>query len=238
MSILILCQACTDRPAHQGTWLCDECTDQLHGDLHAAPERWADLDVERCRLSRKGAAGGPTVPSGGRALPYSPEASAAQDAILAALRNLGHLVGVSSGGDGVRFLTDVLAGLEPKLVTADGIGVAAYRLQAANREAARLCDLPREKRTYLGLCDECQQPMRTTRTAGWHTCCGRSYDVEEAQAATVERLRDPDLNYTQTEAAIVLGISVNAVKQRVKHRKVEPVIDGRKGKWYRLGDIA
>lgn len=233
--VTILCDLCTERPAHPGTWLCDGCSDQLHGDLHTAPGRWADLDVERCRLSRKGRGSG--TPSAETALPWAPEASAAQEAILAALRELAGLIGAPRFV-GVQSLVSVLVGQEQKLVTREGVGVAAYHLQAANREAARLCDLPHEKRTYLGLCDECQQPMRTTRTVGWHTCCGRSYDVEEARAASFERLRDPDLNYTQAEAAVVLGISVNAVKQRVKHRKVAPVIDGRRGKWYRLGDIA
>jgi len=230
---MILCDACSDRPAHPGTWLCDDCTDQLHGDLPSAVEWWDELDVERCRLSRKGGGG---VRGTETALPFAPEATAAQQAIRDALHGLGWLIGAPHTID-LPALAGMLIDQEAKLPARDGIGIAAYRLREALREAARLCGRPPEKRVYLGLCATCGQPMRTARTRGWHRCCDQVYDVEQAHAETLARLHDPDTNYTLSEAALLTGVAHATLRQRVKRQNIRPVVGEGKGAWYRLGDL-
>ena len=135
-------------------------------------------------------------------------------------------------------MVDWLLANEDRLPFREQAGDLAAGLHALIQRAAKLCDRPDEKRYYLGTCRVCEQAMRSSRAVGLHRCCGEVYDIEQAYAETLARLHDPDNNLTQAEAATLLGVTVNAIKQRVKHRGVQPVIEGRKGAWYRLGDLA
>ena len=135
-------------------------------------------------------------------------------------------------------MVDWLLAHEDRMPYREQAGDLTAGLHTLIQRAAKLCDRPDEKRYHLGTCRVCEQAMRTSRAMGLHRCCGEVYDIKQAYAETLARLHDPDNNLTQAEAATLLGVTVNAIKQRVKHRGVQPVVVGRRGVWYRLGDLA
>ena len=234
-----ICTGCHTRPRPDDAFICQECGDQWHGDLQAVPGWLDELRVEAMKLSRK------TSNTGrGSVEPPSPvdwTASRCADEIrwhlVAAIQvlTLGQAPAIP---DTIDATVDWLLANEDRLPFREQAGDLTAGLHALIQRAAKLCDRPDEKRYYLGACRVCEQAMRTSRAMGLYRCCGEVYDIEQAYAETLARLHDPDNNLTQAEAATLLGVTVNAIKQRVKHRGVQPVIDGRKGVWYRLGDLA
>ena len=131
-----------------------------------------------------------------------------------------------------------LLGDEDKFAMISGCGPIADDLDQLIRRARRIIDVPPEK-IYLGLCEACDAPMRTTRDEGNHRCaCGLDYDIARLRDQVADRLYDPENRVTQGEAAELLGITINAVKQRIKYRQLTPAVGSGKGAWWRLGDIA
>lgn len=234
-----ICTGCHARPRPDDAFICQQCGDQWHGDLQAVPGWLDELRVEAMKLSRKTASTGR-----GSAEPPSPvdwTASRCADEIrwhlVAAIQalTLGQTPAIPDTTDA---MVDWLLANEDRMPYREQAGDLTAGLHALIQRAAKLCDRPDEKRYYLGKCRVCEQAMRTSRAMGLHRCCGEVYDIEQAYAETLARLHDPDNNLTQAEAATLLGVTVNAIKQRVKHRGVQPVVDGRRGVWYRLGDLA
>ena len=196
----VLCDQCQERPAHPGTWLCDRCTDWLHGDLHRAVEWHAELEVERLGQSRKGAGGGsrPTE----TALPYSPEASAAQAALVAALHELAVVGGLPRHGT-LDLMVEVLLTHEDRLTRSDGVGAASWHLRDATRTAARLCGKPPE-RAYIGDCPTCSERLTAPLDAPVVHCrqCGQKTDADAMRQAQLDLVRDQWLSIDDIAALL------------------------------------
>ena len=240
-----LCQACNLYPPTQpGSWMCDPCRDRLHEHLHAilgsdeTPGLAHELDLEVAKLSRKGSHGKATSPT--PALPFNPEASHCLDLIRWKLLAGCALVAgaLPPVPNTIPDLGTWLLGHEDKFAMISGCGPIADNLDQLIRRARRIIDVPPEK-IYLGLCEACDAPMRTTRDEGNHRCaCGLDYDIARLRDQVADRLYDPENRVTQGEAAELLGITINAVKQRIKYRQLTPAVGSGKGAWWRLGDIA
>ena len=242
----LICDWCHDYPPQQpGSWLCDSCRDQIHEDLHAIlgspniPGLMTELNTELAKQGRKGSGGKTTSPEPG--LPYSPEASECITRLRHALLRActithGDLPPVANT---IPDLAEWLLAHEEGFAFTGGSGTAADDIHEQTRTARRIIDTPPERATYLGLCDVCDAPMRANRDHGTYQClCGLHYDIQTRADAQQRRLTDPDNLVTQMQAAEILGVTPNAIKQRVKHRGLAPCRGEGKGAWYWLGELA
>lgn len=242
----ILCDWCYEYPPQQpGSWLCDTCRDRLHANLHAilgsdeTPGLAHELDLELTGQARKSTGGG-RVTSPTPAMPVNLAASDCLTRIRWALLAGCTLVAgdTTPAPNTIPDHGEWLLAHEEKFALISGCGPIADRLDTLVRQARRIIDVPPEK-TYLGICEACDAPMRAVRTEGNYRCaCGLDYDIDDLRDQVADRLYDPDNRVTQGEAAELLGITVNAVKQRIKHRQLAPAVGSGKGAWWRLGDIA
>lgn len=235
------CTCCNLRPAQPDRYLCRDCCDQWHADLQAAPDWLTELDTETARRTRKtsGTGHAPT----GREQPLPINLRAADHAsmlslhLTACIAILGH--GEAPALPDTDTRVDWLLRHEDQAALHPAGGPLAWRLRELTRQAARICDRPPERHVYLGICPACDAPMRTTRDEGNYRCdCGLTYDIATRKSEVDARVWDPDNNMTQSEAATLLGVPLNTIKQRVKNRRIEPIIGNGRGAWYRLGDIA
>ena len=240
----LLCQACNLYPPTQpGSWMCDPCRDRLHEHLHAilgsdeTPGLAHELDLEVAKLSRKGSHGKATSPT--PALPFNPEASHCLDLIRWKLLAGCALVAgaLPPVPNTIPDLGEWLLAHEDRFALVSGCGPIADRLDALVRQARRIIDVPPEK-TYLGICEACDAPMRAVRTEGNYRCaCGLDYDIDDLRDQVADRLYDPDNRMTLTEISQLTGLTLAALGMRIKRGDIAPVVGKGKGAWYRLGDI-
>lgn len=244
----ILCDWCHQYPPQQpGSWLCDQCRDRIHEHLHAilgsdtTPGLATELETELTKRARKGGSDGratsPTPP-----LPYNADASACIDRLRWALLAACQVMLIDSLPPVANTIPDLATWLlqhEDTLAMRSGSGRAAEAIDEQIRAARRIIDTPPERSTYLGICDACDTPMRSTRTVGSHRCqCGLTYDIEECAQAQRDRLSDPDLNVSLAEAVVILGVQHATLRQRIKRGQIKPIMGSGKGAWYRIGDLS
>lgn len=241
----LLCQTCNHYPPQQpGSWMCDTCRDRFHANLHAilgsdeTPGLRHELDLELTGQARKSTGGG-RVTSPTPAMPVNLAASDCLARIRWALL-AGYTLTAAAlppVPNTVPDLGEWLLAHEDRFALVSGCGPIADRLDALVRQARRIIDVPPEK-TYLGICEACDAPMRAVRTEGNYRCaCGLDYDIDDLRDQVADRLYDPDNRMTLTEISQLTGLTLAALGMRIKRGDIAPVVGKGKGAWYRLGDI-
>lgn len=234
------CDGCM-RPRPAESFICRDCADQWHTDLHSVEHWLKELQVEVAKQSRKGS-GRPRVSrSAEQALPVNVAASEASDAIrfhlVVAVKvlNLGQPDGLPS--DDIGSILDWLLQHEDSMPFREESGYLIGELRSLLQRAQRLCDRKPE-RVYIGTCG-CGSPLMSDIDRETVRCqhCKTVVNVEESREALKASIHDKFLTIKQI--AELTGTPYNTVWHWVDRDQIAPHPDNRllagPGR-YRLGD--
>lgn len=257
-----LCRACRDYPAHDA-FICEQCMDQLHGDLVQVADIAHELEVEITKRSHKGKSVGHGKHDV-QPLPYNPAASECADEIrwhlvqLVMITNLGQHHGLPA--DTIAEMAYWVDERLHSVALRDGAEEAIVGLGKAIRAGWRIIDLAPEK-VYIGEC-YCWEvepdpevpgsgrrtklrahrshpdPATGYREERYVQCrqCGERHGVEQRIAETEDQVRDVLLPLR--DLAKLSGVKLGTVRRWADRRRIEPRGVDREGvRTYRFGDV-
>lgn len=241
------CTACHNHPAHNAV-ICQQCSDQLHADLHAIPDVVRDLNIEITGQARKTLRGTMTaVPGFDQPLPVNFAASRALDRLRFAL--VAACLSVANGqrdrlpADRIGAMVGWLLRYEASVGLREDGGDICRGIASAIKHANAVCDSPPERR-YIGDCDCTDakgEPTRLYARMGEpvYACreCGTEWMVAERFAQLEQELADYGLTHRELETllpklprtTLASWISRRQLREQGTTAEGEPV--------YRYGDV-
>lgn len=212
------CRACQDKPVTD-TFVCRDCADQLHADLHAIPDITRDLLTELTGQARKAPRGiMATTTSSEQPLPVNLTAARALAQLRFAL--VAACLSVAGGQrdrlpvDRISAMADWLLHYEASVGLREDGGDICRGISSAIRRARNVCDSPPE-RIYIGECqcwevepseDREGRKTRLYAEAGerYHECprCAYLWDAADRYDEMQAELSDYGLTHSELETLL------------------------------------
>lgn len=211
------CQVCT-QPTRDALYVCDDCLDTLHGQLHGLPDLERELDVEITRQSVKTSGGA----SAEEPLAFNLAASQALDAIRLELATACRALALTPDqlpAGTVGAMSEWLIRYEQSIPLRPEGPDILRGIGQTHRRAMAVIDSPPE-RIYVGKC-HCDTDMYAQRDAEVHVCrnpeCRLEWSISELVDYRNQLARDHLMPLA--DIALLVGIPKGTLKRWAYHER-------------------